>query len=144
VLSRLRLLGVLAAAVSVVGAAPTAAQAGTYPVAVDTTVDVSGWQFFHDPGFLGCSIKSLPGSCAEIPSPTPLRIFGLGAADNLANAYWEWVAPPTTTIDHGSLTVSTRITGASTYAFMKARLRSSTRRPLTARSRGRFPPETRL
>jgi hypothetical protein len=124
VLSRLRLLGVLAAAVSVVGAAPTAAQAGTYPVAVDTTVDVSGWQFFHDPGFLGCSIKSLPGSCAEIPSPTPLRIFGLGAADNLANAYWEWVAPPTTTIDHGSLTVSTRITGASTYAFMKARLRS--------------------
>jgi hypothetical protein len=126
VLSRLRLLGVLAAAVSVVGAAPTAAQAGTYSVAVDTTADISGWQFFHDPGFYGCSIKSHPGPCADgdVPSPTPLRIFGLGAAEHLANAYWEWVAPPTTTIDHGSMTVSIKTTVADTYAFMKARLRS--------------------
>ena len=125
-LSRLRLLGALVAAVSVVGAAPAAAHAGTYSVVVDTSDDISGWQFFHDPGFYGCSIKSHPGPCADgdVPSPTPLRIFGSGAADHLANAYWEWLAPPTTTIDHGSLTVSTRIMVADTYAFMKARLRS--------------------
>jgi len=126
VLSRLRLLGALAAAVSLVGAVPTAAQAGTYSFTVDTSADISGWQFFHDPGFYGCSIKSHPGPCADgdVPSPTPLRIFALGTASHLANAYWEWLAPPTTTIDHGSLTVTTRITAADTYAFMKARLRS--------------------
>ena len=104
VLSRLRLLGALAAAVSVVGAVPAAAHAGTYSVVVDTSDDISGWQFFHDPGFYGCSIKSHPGPCADgdVPSPTPLRIFGSGAADHLANAYWEWLAPPTTTIDHAA------------------------------------------
>ena len=76
---RLRLLGALAAAVSLVGAAPPAAQAGTYSVTVDTSADIAGWQFFHDPGFSGCSIKSHPGPCADgdVPSPTPLRIFGL-------------------------------------------------------------------
>jgi hypothetical protein len=126
VLSRLRLLGALAAVVAAVGAAPTAAHAGTYSVAADTADDVSGWQFFHDPGFYGCSIKSHPGPCADgdVASPTPLRIFAFGSADHLANAYWQWLAPPTTTIEHGSLRVVVKTAATGTYAYMKARLRS--------------------
>ena len=124
--SRHRLLGALAAAALLAGAAAPAAHAGTYDVAVSTIDDVSGWQFFHDPGFSGCSIRSHPGPCADgdVPSPTPLRIFGYGTAAHLANAYWEWLAPPTTTIAHGSARIGATISANDTYAYMKARLRS--------------------
>jgi hypothetical protein len=98
VLSRLRLLGALAAVAATVGAAPAVAHAGTYDVSVSTAADISGWQFFHDPGFYGCSFMSHPGPCADgdVASTTPLRIFALGTAAHQANAYWEWVAPRTT------------------------------------------------
>jgi hypothetical protein len=124
--SRHRLLGALAAATLLAGAAAPAAHAGAYDVSVSTVNDVSGWQFFHDPGFVGCSIKSHPGPCADsdVPSPTPLRIFGYGTAEHLANGYWEWLAPPTTTIQHGSLRVGPVISANGTSAYMKARLRS--------------------
>ena len=125
-LSRSRLIGALAAVAAAVGAVPAVAQAGTYSIAVDTASDVSGWQFAHDPGFSGCSFRSHPGPCADgdVPSPTPLRIFAFGSADHLANAYWEWLAPPTTTIENGSLRVVVKTAATDTYAYMKARLRS--------------------
>ncbi len=124
--SRLRLLGALIGALALTGAASPAAHAGTYDIAVRTDADVSGWQFFHDPGFSGCSIASHPGPCADgdVPSPTTLRIFAYGSADHLANAYWEWLAPPTTTIEHGSVRVVAATSANDTYAYMKARLRS--------------------
>jgi Bacterial Ig-like domain len=123
---RLRLLGALVAALVLAGAASPAAHAGTYDVAVRTDADVSGWQFTHDPGFFGCSIKSHPGPCADgdVPTPTTLRIFAYGTAEHLANAYWEWLAPPTTTIEHGSVRVVAATSASGTYAYMKARLRS--------------------
>ena len=124
---RLRLLGALAAALALVaGVAAPAARAGTYDVSVSTADDVSGWQFFHDSGFYGCSIKSHPGPCADsdVASPTPLRIFAYGTAAHLANAYWEWLAPPTTTIESGSVRVVAATAATDTYAYMKARLRS--------------------
>jgi Big-like domain-containing protein len=126
VLSRLRLLGALAVAAAAVGAAPAVAHAGTYDVSVSTAADISGWQFFHDPGFYGCSFRSHPGPCADsdVASPTPLRIFALGTAAHQANAYWEWVAPQTTTIESGSVRVVTATAATDTYAYMKARLRS--------------------
>ena len=125
-LSRLRLLGALAAVAATVGAAPAVAHAGTYDVSVSTAADISGWQFFHDPGFYGCSFRSHPGPCADsdVASPTPLRIFALGTAAHQANAYWEWVAPQTTTIESGSVRVVTATAATDTYAYMKARLRS--------------------
>jgi hypothetical protein len=125
--SRLRLLGALAAAAAVLAAAAAPpARAGTYDVSVSTAADVSGWQFFHDAGFYGCSIKSHPGPCADgdVPSPTPLRIFAYGTAAHQANAYWEWLAPPTTTIESGSIRVVITTAATDTYAYMKARLRS--------------------
>ena len=124
---RLRLLGALAAAAALLaGTAAPAARAGTYDVSVSTAAEVSGWQFFHDAGFYGCSIKSHPGPCADgdVPSPTPLRIFAYGTAAHQANAYWEWLAPPTTTIESGSIRVVTATAATDTYAYMKARLRS--------------------
>jgi hypothetical protein len=124
---RLRLLGALAAALALVaGVAAPAARAGTYDVSVSTADDVSGWQFFHDSGFYGCSITSHPGPCADsdVPSPTPLRIFAYGTAAHQANAYWEWLAPPTTTIESGSVRVVTATAATDTEAYMKARLRS--------------------
>jgi len=124
--SRLRHLGALAAAALIAGAAAPAAHAGTYDIALRTDADISGWQFFHDPGFVGCSITSHPGPCADgdVPSPTTLRIFGYGTAEHLANAYWEWLAPPTTTIEHGSVRVVAVTSANDTYAYMKTRLRS--------------------
>jgi len=123
---RLRLLGALAAALALVGAASPVAHAGTYDISVRTDADIDGWQFFHDPGFSGCSIKSHPGPCADgdVPSPTTLRIFAYGTAEHLANAYWEWLAPQTTTIEHGSIRVVAATSANDTYAYMKARLRS--------------------
>jgi hypothetical protein len=123
---RLRLLGALAAAAALAGVVTPAAHAGTYDVSIRTIDDISGWQFFHDPGFFGCSISSRPGPCADgdVPSPTPTRIFAYGTAEHLASSYWEWLAPPTTTIEHGSVRVVAATAASDTYAYMKARLRS--------------------
>src|SRR6185312_5273915 len=78
---------------------PAVARAGTYTVSLDTTTQNGGWTFSHDDGFAGCSLKSRPGPCADadVGNPTPLRIFGFGHAANLANAWWQWEAPGTTT-----------------------------------------------
>ena len=100
-LSRLRLLGALTAALPSWAPPRRLLTPAPTPSRSSTAADISGWQFFHDPGFYGCSFKSHPGPCADgdVPSPTPLRIFALGTAAHLANAYWEWVAPQTTTIE---------------------------------------------
>jgi len=107
---------------------PAVARAGTYTVSLDTTKQNGGWTFSHDDGFAGCSLKSRPGPCADadVPSPTPLRIFGFGHAANLANAWWQWEAPDTTTIASGSVSLSYRTATSSVSAYMKARLRNET------------------
>jgi hypothetical protein len=106
--------------------APAVARAGTYSVSLDTTTRIGGWTFSHDDGFTGCSLTSRPGPCADadVPRPTPLRIFGFGDAPNLANAWWQWEAPDTTTIASGAVSLSYRTTTKSVAAYMKARLRS--------------------
>jgi hypothetical protein len=116
----------VAASLLAAALAPAVARAGTYSVSLDTTKQNGGWTFSHDDGFAGCSLKSHPGPCADadVPSPTPLRIFGFGDAPNLANAWWQWEAPDTTTIASGSISLSYRTATSSVSAYMKARLRS--------------------
>jgi hypothetical protein len=120
------LLAALAAALLPAALHPVAAAAGTYSISQDTAADVSGWSFSHDPGYSGCSLHSHPVPCndADVPSPTPLRIFGYGQVQNLANAWWQWDAPETTTIKSGSVSVAYKTTTTGTSAYMKARLRS--------------------
>jgi len=117
-----------AAAASLLAAAlaPAAARAGTYSISVDTTKDTTGWSFAHDPGFSGCALGLHPGPCgdADVPSPTPLRIFAFGHAANLANAWWEWDAPATTTIASGTVSLAYETAATGTSAYMKAKLRS--------------------
>jgi hypothetical protein len=117
-----------AAAASLLSAAlaPAVARAGTYSITVDTAKDTSGWSFAGDPGFTGCALRLHPGPCgdADVPSPTPLRIFAFGQAPKLANAWWQWEAPLTTSIASGSLEVSYKTAATGTSAYMKARLRS--------------------
>jgi hypothetical protein len=105
---------------------PAVARAGTYTVSLDTTKQTGGWTFSHDDGFYGCSLQFHAGPCADadVPSPTPLRIFAFGHADNLANAWWQWEAPDTTTIASGSVSVSYHTVLGGVTAYMKARLRS--------------------
>jgi hypothetical protein len=116
----------VAASLLAAALAPAVARAGTYSVSLDTSKQTGGWTFSHDDGFAGCSIKSRPGPCADadVPSPTPLRIFGFGDAPNLANAWWQWEAPDTTTIASGAVSLSYRTATKSVTAYMKARLRS--------------------
>ncbi len=126
---KLRALGLGAAvAASLLAAAlvPAVARAGTYSVSLDTTQQTGGWSFSHDDGFVGCSLQSRPGPCADadVPSPTPLRIFAFGHAANLANAWWQWDAPATTTIASGSVSLSYRTAVSGLTAYMKARLRT--------------------
>jgi hypothetical protein len=111
---KLRALVLLAAAASSLLAgvlAPAAARAGTYTVSVKTAQDTTGWSFARGAGFVGTSAG-------------PLRIFGLGQAPKLGNAWWQWQAPATTTIASGSLSVVYRTGATGTSAYMKARLRS--------------------
>jgi hypothetical protein len=119
---------VLGAAAALLSAAlvPAVAQAGTYSITLDTAKDTSGWSFAGDPGFHGCTLRLHPGPCADadVPSPTPLRIFGFGPAPKLGNAWWQWDAPATTTILSGALQVSFTTAATGTSAYMKARLRS--------------------
>src|SRR6476646_10521710 len=88
--------------------APAVAHAGTYSISLDTAQQTGGWTFSHDDGFSGCSLQFHAGPCADadVPSPTPLRIFAFGHAANLANAWWPWAAPATTTIASGSVSRS--------------------------------------
>jgi large repetitive protein len=127
-LRALALGAAVAASLAAAALVPAVARAGTYSVSLDTTKQNGGWTFSHDDGFAGCSLKSRPGPCADadVPSPTPLRIFGFGQAPNLANAWWEWEAPDTTTIASGSVSLSYRTATSSVSAYMKARLRSET------------------
>ncbi len=127
-LRALALGAAVAASLAAAALLPAAARAGTYSVSLDTTKQNGGWTFSHDDGFAGCSLKSHPGPCADadVPSPTPLRIFGFGQAPNLANAWWQWEAPDTTTIASGSVSLSYRTATSSVSAYMKARLRSET------------------
>jgi hypothetical protein len=124
---KLRALVLLAASASSLLAAvlaPAAALAGTYTVSVNTATDTTGWSFAHSAGFFGCSYQVHPGPCADVPSPSPLRIFAFGQAPKLSNAWWQWEAPATTTIASGSLSVIYRTAATGTSAYMKARLRS--------------------
>src|SRR4051794_704369 len=127
-LRALALGAAVAVSLAAVALVPAVARAGTYSVSLDTTKQNGGWTFSHDDGFAGCSLKSHPGPCADadVPSPTPLRIFGFGQAPNLANAWWQWEAPDTTTIASGSVSLSYRTATSSVTAYMKARLRSET------------------
>ena len=75
--------------------APGVATAGTYTVTTNTANDVSGWEFTHASGFVGCSRLSYPGVCAanDVARPTPLRIFGSGDAIATGVGLWTWYAP---------------------------------------------------
>jgi hypothetical protein len=105
---------------------PAAARAGTYSVSLDPAKDTGGWSFSHDGGFSGCSLQFHAGPCADgdVPSPTPLRIFAFGQAQSLANAWWQWDAPATTTIASGTVSVTYKTAATGTSVYMKARLRS--------------------
>ena len=118
----LALAGALAAFV----ASPPPALAGTYTITADTTQDISGWSFAHDAGFVGCSLSSYPGVCADgdIGRPTPLRLLGFGNAPANGDAMWMWTAPPTTSIVSGSLSLYRSISSDNTSVYMQARLRS--------------------
>ena len=107
-------------------AAPGVATAGTYTVTTNTADDVSGWEFTHAPGFVGCSRLSYPGVCAanDVARPTPLRIFGSGDAIATGVGLWTWYAPLTTTIVKGSVSVSYKTTAPGTSVYLKARTRS--------------------
>ncbi|MGZ4626958.1 MAG: hypothetical protein ACXV3S_11850, partial [Kineosporiaceae bacterium] len=115
-----------AAALLSTALAPAAARAGTYSITLDTAKDTSGWSFTGSSGFSGCALRLHPGPCGDddVPNPTPLRIFGFGQAAKLANAWWQWDAPATTTIASGSLSVNYKTAATGTSAYMKARLRS--------------------
>jgi Big-like domain-containing protein len=119
---------VLAAAVAVAALAaavvPAAARAGTYSVSIDTAKNADGWTFSHDDGFIACSLQLRGSNCTDVASPSPLWIFGFGHAPKLANAWWQWDAPATTTIRSGALAVTYKTAATGTSAYMKARLRT--------------------
>jgi hypothetical protein len=125
-----RLIIPLALAAALVAAPidPPEALAGTYVVNGDPTTDVSGWGFTSDAGFFGCSILSYPGPCAagDVPRPTPLRVFAYGDVPAGGEGFWRWMAPPTTSIDSGSVTLTHETVNANTTVYMKARLRAET------------------
>jgi hypothetical protein len=113
----------LAAAIAVPLAVAAPARAGTYHMQIDTTTNVDGWQFNKPSGYWLCSIFSRAGACgdADVPSPTPLRVFALGNVAAGDEAYWYWTAPPTVSIASGSVVVDYNTT-PSTRVYMKARL----------------------
>jgi hypothetical protein len=123
---RALVLGAAAATLLSTALAPAAAHAGTYSITLDTAKDTSGWSFTGSGGFSGCALRLHPGPCGDddVPNPTPLRIFGFGQAAKLANAWWQWDAPATTTIATGSVSVNYKTAATGTSAYMKARLRS--------------------
>ena len=102
------------------------ALAGTYVMSVDTTSNIDGWKSSTPSGYWGCSFASHPGFCADadVPAPTPLRLFAKGSVNADDEAYWYWLAPPTVSIASGSVTVDYTTTIDSYRVFMKARLRS--------------------
>jgi hypothetical protein len=120
----LLLLCGMAALAAPLAAAPSAL-AGTYRISQDTTQDVDSWTLTKTTGFYGCKLGSRPGVCADadVPLPTPLRIFAYGFATIDSQASWSWVAPPTVSIVDGSVTVNYH-TSSNSRVFMKARLRS--------------------
>jgi hypothetical protein len=120
----LLLLCGMAALAAPLAAAPSAL-AGTYQISTDTTQDTDSWTLTKTTAFFGCKLGSRPGVCADadVPLPTPLRIFAYGLAAIDSEASWSWVAPPTVSIANGSVTVDYH-TSSYSRVFMKARLRS--------------------
>ena len=122
---RLLLLLAGAAALALPLAVTPAALAGTYQLSTDTSTNVDGWLANKEAGYWLCSFAVRPGPCADadVPAPTPLRIFAQGNVSAGDEAFWYWVAPATVTIDSGSVRVKYATT-ADTRVFMKARLRN--------------------
>ncbi|MDX6551090.1 MAG: large repetitive protein [Gaiellales bacterium] len=120
----LLLLCGMAALAAPLAAAPSAL-AGTYQFSADTTQDIDSWTLTKTTAYYGCRLGSRPGVCADadVPLPTPLRIFAYGLAATDSEASWSWVAPPTVSIADGSVTVDYH-TSSYSRVFMKARLRS--------------------
>ena len=120
----LLLLCGMAALAAPLATAPSAL-AGTYRISDDTTQDTDSWTLTRTTAFYGCRLGSRPGVCADadVPLPTPLRIFAYGLAAVDSEASWSWVAPPTVSIADGSVMVSYK-TSSYSRVFMKARLRS--------------------
>ena len=120
-----RLLLLLCGALGLVAplALAPSAMAGTYVMSVDTSSNVDGWKSSIPSGYWGCSFASRPGPCADadVPMPTPLRLFAKGSVKANDEAFWFWVAPPTIIIDSGSVTVD-YATGTDFRAFMKVRM----------------------
>jgi hypothetical protein len=109
---RLLLAALPAAAVTLALCAGTAA-AGTYSVTADTTRDIAGWTFNPADGIFGCSrLGATNGPCnaADVPRPSPLRIFLSGPVDGDAYGAWRWEAPPGVTILSGSVHLAYRTT----------------------------------
>ena len=120
----LALAASVAAALLAAAVVPAAARAGTYSISIDTARDTDGWTFSHDDGFIACSLQLRGSNCADVASPSPLRMFGFGQAPKLGNAWWQWDAPATTTIRSGALAVTYKTAATGTSTYMKARLRS--------------------
>jgi hypothetical protein len=120
----LLLLCGMAALAAPLAAAPSAL-AGTYQISVDTTQDIDSWTLTKTTAYYGCRLGSRPGVCADadVPLPTPLRIFAYGLVATDSEASWAWVAPPTVSIAGGSVTVAYK-TSSYSRVVMKARLRS--------------------
>src|SRR5213075_116888 len=84
--------------------APASALAGTYHVTANLSYDIDGWVFSSGDGFYGCSPVSRPGPCSDgdVPRPSPLRIFALGAAKDTEHGLWQWETPSGVTLVSGS------------------------------------------
>ena len=109
---RLLLAGLPAAAATLALCAGTA-MAGTYSVTADTTRDIAGWTFNPADGIFGCSrLGATGGPCnaADVPRPSPLRIFLSGPVAADAYGAWRWETPPGVTILAGSMHLSYRTT----------------------------------
>src|SRR4051812_40074397 len=109
---RLLLAGLPAVAATLALGAGTAA-AGTYSVTADTAKDMDGWTVNPAAGIYGCSrIPAAGGPCnaADVPRPSPLRIFMYGAVAKDGYGAWRWETPAGVTILSGSIHLSYRTT----------------------------------
>jgi hypothetical protein len=120
---RLLLAGLPAVAATLALGAGTAA-AGTYSVTADTTRDIAGWELNPDGGVYGCSlVQATHGPCnaADVPRPSPLRIFMYGPVAKDSYGSWHWETPAGVTILSGSIHLSYRTT-ANTKVQLRAAL----------------------
>ncbi|HEY3612080.1 MAG TPA: hypothetical protein VGK92_00160 [Gaiellales bacterium] len=115
---RIRLLPLLAAILLVLACA-TSAQAGQYTLAYDFGTDLSGWSGYVEPSYLLCG----SGATSGCPDATTSRIMARsGVGQPLwSQGRWEWTAPPGTTIAGGALAYRTRMRDPEFYARVKTR-----------------------